>query len=152
MPVRTFGSVAELAESVGEHLGYSDWLEMTQKRIDSFADATTDHQWIHVDSQRAADGPFGTTIAHGYLTLALVVPLVGQVYRVDGVSMGINYGVNKVRFPTPVPVGSMVRAGAALAAAQPAEGGMQVSLDVVIQLQGGTKPACVAQTVVRYYT
>ncbi len=135
---------------VGSHLGHSEWIEISQERVQRFADATDDQQWIHVDPDRAAQGPFGTTIAHGYLTLSLVVPLVSQIYRLDGVRMGINYGVNRVRFPSPVPVGSRVRAGATLAGVSPVDGGVQVTLDATIETEGGTKPACVAQTVSRY--
>ena len=111
---RIFTSADELRAGVGEQLGHSDWLEIEQKRIDLFADATGDHQWIHVDPERAASGPFGTTIAHGYLTLSLLPTLVPQVLRVEGMKMGINYGANKVRFPSPVPVGSRLRATAVL--------------------------------------
>ena len=151
MAATVFSSIDELTEAVGSHLGYSSWLEITQDRIDCFADATDDHQWIHVDPARAAEGPFGTTIAHGFLTLSLAVPLVSQIYRVEGVERSINYGVNKVRFPAPVPVGSRLRAGATLAGAEPIEGGVHVVMDVVFEIEGGTKPVCVAQTVSRFY-
>src|SRR5437016_4870765 len=112
---RVFASVDELREAVGEELGPSDWLEIDQKRIDLFADATGDHQWIHVDPEKAAAGPFGTTIAHGYLTLSLLPQMWKTIYRVDGVKLGVNYGLNKVRFPSPVPVGSRVRCTSAVA-------------------------------------
>lgn len=151
MPVTTFSSIEDLEDAVGTHLGYSDWVEITQRRVDRFADATDDHQWIHVDQVRAVDGPFGTTIAHGFLTLSLVVPLVAQIYRVDNVRMGINYGVNKVRFPAPVTVGSRLRAGATLAVVEPIDGGAHVVIDAVFEIDGGDKPVCVAQTVSRYY-
>ncbi len=123
MAVTVFANLDEVQAGVGRHLGHSDWLEITQERIDTFAEATGDHQWIHVDAKRAADGPFGTTIAHGYLTLSLSNLFLPQIVDVQGISMGINYGVNKVRFPAPVPVGSRVRAGAELAAADPIAGG-----------------------------
>lgn len=151
MAVTTFSSIAELAGHVGEHLGYSEWWEITQQRVDTFADATDDHQWIHVDVDRAAAGPFGGPIAHGYLTLSMAVPLLEQILHVGGVAMGINYGTNKVRFPAPVPVGSRLRAGATLAACDLFDGGAQASFDLVFEIEGGTKPVCVAQVVYRYY-
>ena len=128
---------------VGEHLGYSGWREVTQKEIDLFAEATGDHQWIHVDPERAADGPFGSTIAHGFLTLSLVPQLAWQIYEVQGVSAGLNYGANKLRFPSPVPVGSRVRAGVELLAVTPNALGYQVATRVTIEREGGDKPACV---------
>ena len=149
--MKTFESVGALKESVGQHLGYSEWMEITQDRVNRFADATDDHQFIHVDPDAAAQTPFGGTIAHGYLTLSLVVPLVSQIYRVDGVRMGVNYGTNKVRFPAPVPVGSKIRAGAELTSVTDVPGGVQVELTVTIETQGGTKPVCVAETVSRLY-
>lgn len=144
-------SVAELEAKVGEHLGYSEWREISQQRIDSFADATDDHQWIHVDQERAKAGPFGGPIAHGYLTLSLAVPLLAEILEVRGVKMGVNYGANRVRFPAPVPVGSRLRAGAALASVEDVAGGVQVTMDVTFELEGGEKPVCVAQVVYRYY-
>lgn len=149
--MKTFESVGALRASVGQHLGYSEWMEITQDRVNRFADATDDHQFIHVDPAAAAQTPFGGTIAHGYLTLSLVVPLVSQIYRVDGVRMGVNYGTNKVRFPAPVPVESMIRAGAELTSVTDVPGGVQVELTVTIETQGGTKPVCVAETVSRLY-
>lgn len=146
-----FSSIDELKTAVGDHLGYSEWWVITQDRVDAFADATDDHQFIHVDPARAAETPFGGTIAHGYLTLSMAVALVGQILEIDGVRMGVNYGVNKVRFPAPVPVGSRLRAGATIAAAGDVPGGIQLVLDVVFEVEGGTKPVCVAQTVSRYY-
>jgi acyl dehydratase len=146
-----FESVDALKEVVGQHLGYSAWMEITQDRVNRFADATDDHQFIHVDPGAAADSPFGGTIAHGYLTLSLVVPLVSQIYGVDGVRMGVNYGTNKVRFPAPVPVGSNIRAGADLKSVTDVPGGVQVELIVTIEVEGGAKPACVAETVSRLY-
>ncbi len=152
MAASDFASVSDLASAVGSHLGYSDWWEITQERVDTFADATDDHQWIHVDPERAASGPFGGPIAHGYLTLSMAVPLIEQIVWVDGVAMGINYGTNKVRFPAPVPVGSKLRAGATLASVDEFEGGVQAALDVVFEIEGGSKPVCVAQVIYRYYT
>ncbi len=142
---------AALQAAPGIHLGYSSWLEITQERIDAFAEATDDHQWIHVDPERAARGPFGTTIAHGYLTLSLAVPLVSEVVAVEGVAMGINYGTNRVRFPAPVPVGSRLRAGVELVASEGVDGGGQLTLAVVFEIEGAVKPACVAEVVYRYY-
>lgn len=148
---RIFTSADELKAAVGEQLGYSDWLEIDQKRIDLFADATGDHQWIHVDPEKAATGPFGTTIAHGYLTLSLLPALVPQVMRVEGMKMGVNYGSNKVRFPAPVPVGSRLRATAVLKEVTEAGGGVQVTAAVTVEREGGDKPVCVAESVSRYY-
>ncbi len=146
-----FSNVDELKAAAGDHLGYSDWWVITQERVDAFADATDDHQFIHVDPERAAESPFGGTVAHGYLTLSMAVALVGQILEIDGVRMGVNYGVNKVRFPAPVPVGSRLRAGATIASVDDVPGGVQLVLDVVFEVEGGTKPVCVAQTVSRYY-
>ncbi|MEU0987617.1 MaoC family dehydratase [Streptomyces sp. NPDC005953] len=148
---RTFTSAAELAAAVGEQLGPGDWLEIDQQRIDRFAEATGDHQWIHVDPVRAADGPFGTTIAHGYLTLSLLPVLVPQVMRVDGAKMGLNYGTEKVRFPAPVPVGSQLRATVVVQNVTEAGGGVQVTARVTVEREGGDKPVCVADSVSRYY-
>ncbi|MEV0440658.1 MaoC family dehydratase [Streptomyces spectabilis] len=149
---RIFTSADELRAAVGEQLGRSDWLEVDQKRIDLFAEATGDHQWIHVDPRRAAEGPFGATIAHGYLTLSLLPVLVPQVLRVEGMRMGLNYGTNKVRFPSPVPVGSRLRAAVALTAVEPTkDGGVQVTAAVTVEREGADKPACVADSVSRYY-
>ena len=137
---------------VGQHLGYSDWVAVDQERIDRFADATGDHQWIHVDRERAKAGPFGTTIAHGYLTLSLVPMLLSQVVRVQGVAFGVNYGCNRVRFPAPVPAGSDVRLGAALASVEDVAGGVQVAIDVTVEVRDAPKPSCAAQVVFRYYS
>ncbi len=141
----------ELSTHVGEHLGYSDYRLVTQDQVDRFADATGDHQWIHVDPERAAAGPFGGTIAHGYLTLSLIPVLVGSLLRVGGVSMGVNYGSNRVRFTSPVRVGSEVRAGATLASVEEVAGGVQVALEVTVEVRGQEKPACVAETLTRFY-
>ncbi len=147
-----FSSIDEMLAVVpGTHLGFSGWRQVTQHQVDLFADATSDHQWIHVDPERASTGPFGGTIAHGYLTLALAVPFVDEIFSVEGVAMGLNYGTNKVRFPAPVPVGSRVRAGASVASAEPVDGGGQITLDLVFEVDGGSKPVCVAQVIYRFY-
>jgi acyl dehydratase len=142
----------ELRAKKGDHVGYSDWLEITQERVNQFADATGDHQWIHVDPERAKAGPFGGPIAHGYLTLSLLPHLLGSTFRVDGIAMGVNYGLNKLRFPAPVPVGSKLRVGAAIADVEDIKGGVQVTLDATFEVEGQEKPACVAQVVFRYYS
>ena len=144
-------SIDDLIPMVGQHIGYSDYRTVTQEEVNLFADATGDHQWIHVDPVRAASGPFGHTIAHGYLTLSLIPVLLASVLQVDGVSMGVNYGTNKVRFTSPVPVGSQVRAGATVAAVETIPGGAQIALDVVVEVKDAPKPSCVAQVVYRYY-
>lgn len=142
----------ELKTMAGDDLGHTDWLEMTQQRVNTFADATDDHQWIHVDQERAAGGPFGGTIVHGYLTLSMVIPLMSALLEIRGVSMGINYGLNRVRFPAPVPVGSKIRLAATLGAVEDAGvNAVQVTVDMTIEIEGGTKPACVAQGLYRYY-
>jgi acyl dehydratase len=141
-----------LVDMVGQHLGVSEWMLIDQERVKKFADATDDHQWIHVDPEKAALGPFGGTIAHGFLTLALTVPLAGQVpLDVGEPKMAINYGLEKVRFPAPVPVGSRVRARVELANVAEAGGGVQVNRIVTIEVEGQEKPAMVAETVSRYY-
>jgi acyl dehydratase len=143
--------MAGLKEHVGEHLGYTEWREIDQDRVNLFADATDDHQWIHVDPERSADGPFGGTIAHGYLTLSLAAPLMSELIEVQGVKMGINYGLDRVRFPAPVPVGSRIRAGGELAEVTEVPGGLQGKLVVTFEIEGSEKPACVAEVLVRYY-
>ena len=145
-----FASPDDLLAAVGTELGSSDWVAIQQDRIDGFADATDDHQWIHVDPEAAAAGPFGSTIAHGYLTLALTNRFLPQIVRVDGVSMGINYGVNKVRFPQPVPVGSRVRGHATLTHAEEIDGGVQAVITMTVEIEGGTKPACIVESVSRF--
>ena len=145
--MKTFNGLDEFEQAVGTHLGYSDWHTITQEQINLFAEATGDHQWIHTDPERAATGPFGTTIAHGYLTLSLVPALVWQIYTVEGLAMGVNYGSNKVRFPSPVPVGSRVRAGVELLKLTRDPRGAQATVRVTIEREGGDKPACVAETV-----
>jgi acyl dehydratase len=137
---------------VGQHLGYSDWVTITQEQVNQFAEATGDHQWIHVDPERAkAESPFGGPIAHGYLTLSLIPGLLPEIVDMQGFRMGVNYGTEKVRFPSPVPVGARVRAGATLASATPFDGGITVNIDVTIEIEGGTKPAMVATVVYRRY-
>ncbi|MDA5281301.1 MaoC family dehydratase [Streptomyces sp. NPDC054904] len=148
---RIFTSAEELRAGIGEPLGPSGWLEVDQKRIDLFADATGDHQWIHVDPERAASGPFGSTIAHGYLTLSLLPSLVPQIMLVEGMRMGINYGVDKVRFPAPVPVGSRLRATALITSVTEVGEGVQVAATVTVEREGAEKPVCVAESVSRYY-
>ncbi|MGW4532988.1 MaoC family dehydratase [Nocardia sp. NPDC004340] len=145
--MQVFEGLPELEKAVGTHLGYSDWHTVTQLQIDMFADATGDHQWIHVDPERAAAGPFGATVAHGFLTLSLLPMLAHSVYVVEGLSMGINYGTNKVRFPAPVPVGSRVRAGVELVSLTPANAGVQLVSRVTVEIDGSAKPACVAEHV-----
>ena len=141
-----------LKKRVGDHLGYSEWHEVTQDQVNKFADATGDHQWIHVDVERAKSGPFGGPIAHGYLTLSLAPMLLEELVHVSGIAMGINYGLNKLRFPSPVPVGSKVRAGAVLASVEDVSGGVQVTMDVTFEIEGGAKPVCVAEILFRYYS
>jgi acyl dehydratase len=146
--MRVFNGIDELKKAVGEHLGHSDWHTVTQEKVNQFADATGDHQWIHVDTEKAKSGPFGGTIAHGYMTLSLIPMLNAQIYRVDGLSMGINYGTNKVRFPTPVPVGSRVRAGAEVVEVNDIPQGAQAVVRTTIEVEDTDKPACVADSVV----
>ncbi|GAA3458747.1 MaoC family dehydratase [Saccharothrix longispora] len=146
--MRVFANLDELAAARGEHLGFGDWHEITQDEINLFADATGDHQWIHVDLEKAAAGPFGAPVAHGYLTLSLIPMLVRDVYTVQGLRMGVNYGLNKVRFPSPVTVGSRVRAGAELVEITDTAQGRQAVVKVTVEIDGHAKPACVAETVV----
>jgi acyl dehydratase len=145
--VRVFTGMADVEGAVGTHLGYSDWHTVTQRQIDAFAESTGDDQWIHVDPEKAARGPFGATIAHGYLTLSLVPMLSAQVYRIEDVSMGVNYGAERLRFPAPVPVGSELRAGVELVSVTPGAGGYRVVERVTVELAGGGKPACVVDAV-----
>jgi len=143
--------IDELKGRVGEHLGHSEWRTVTQEQVNTFADATGDHQWIHVDVERAKAGPFGGPIAHGYLTLSLAATMAPEIVRVEGVAMGINYGLDKVRFPSPVAVGSRLRAGAELLSVDDVAGGVQVALRLTFEVEGGSKPACVAEVLFRYY-
>jgi acyl dehydratase len=150
--MRIFERPQDLKAAVGETLGASDWLEITQERIDLFAEATGDHQWIHVDPDRAAAGPFGRTIAHGYLTLSLVNLFLPQILEVRGISMGVNYGSDKLRFPAPVPVGSRVRGrGELLEVEETNDGGVQAKIRVTVEIEGGRRPGCVVETISRYY-
>ncbi len=142
-----YDGIAGFAAHVGEHLGHSDWREVTQKEVDLFADATGDHQWIHVDPEKAAAGPYGGTIAHGYLTLSLVPVLVQQIYQVTGLSMQVNYGVDKLRFPAPVPVGSRIRAGAELIKIDRDDKGGRATVRVTVEVEGSQRPACVVDTI-----
>ncbi len=147
-----FENPFELEKSVGRKLGPSDWLAIDQQRIDGFAEATGDHQWIHVDPERAKDGPFGTTIAHGYLTLSLVNLFLPQILEVRGISMGVNYGADRVRFPAPVPVGSRVRGvGEVLEVERTKDGGIQAKVRVSVEVEGADRPGCVIDTISRYY-
>ncbi len=136
---------------VGEHLGYSPYVEITQEQVNTFAEATGDHQWIHVDVEKANAGPFGGPIAHGYLTLSLGPMLSPQIFGVSGISMGVNYGAGKVRFPSPVPVGSKLRLGATLQSVEDVSGGAQVTMLFVFEIEGSEKPSCVAEVIFRYY-
>jgi len=147
----TIHGIDEFNKYSGQHLGYSGWHLVDQAQVNLFADATGDHQWIHVDPERAASGPFGGAIAHGYLTLSLIPALIHEVLRVEGVSFGVNYGCNKVRFPAPVKVGSNVRLGVTIGSVEEFEGGVQVVIDTTIEAEGLEKPSCVAQVVYRYY-
>jgi acyl dehydratase len=140
----------EIRALAGIDLGASSWIEVTQRRIDTFAEATGDHQWIHVDPERAATGPFGRTIAHGYLTLSSVVPLFGELLEFRGGTMTLNYGLNKVRFPAPVPVGSRIRLHARVAAVTEVAAGAELTVDLTVEVEGSAKPACVAQAVYRH--
>jgi acyl dehydratase len=151
MPV-IFDTPEKLKDAVGQELGTSDWLEIDQKRIDLFAEATGDHQWIHVDPEKAKDGPFGTTIAHGYLTQSLVNFFMPQILEVRSVKMGINYGANKLRFPAPVPVGSKVRGkGELIEASDTKDGAVQAIVRVSVEIEGSDRPACVIDTISRFY-
>lgn len=145
--VREIKGYDGLMELVGQELGTSDWLEITQERVNKFADATGDHQWIHVDVEKAKNGPFGQTIAHGFLTLSLLPVLGAQVQQVTGMKMGINYGCNKVRFPSPVPVGSKVRDTVTLKEVTRKDSGIQVIMVHTIEIEGQDRPACVAEGV-----
>jgi acyl dehydratase len=146
--MRVFSSLDELAAAVGEPMGPTEWTTLTQRQVDQFADATGDHQWIHVDRSRAAAGPFGGTIAHGYLTLSLVPMLAAQLFHIDTMGAKLNYGVNRVRFPSPVPVGSRIRATATIAEVTDVPAGKQMVTRYVIEIEDVAKPACVAETVV----
>ena len=147
----TVASIDAFHDLAGKQIGFSEWQPVTQDRVNLFANATDDHQWIHVDPERAKDGPFGGAIAHGYLTLSLAPVLLNKVLKVDGMTFGVNYGANKVRFPSPVPVGAELRMGVTVASVEDVEGGVQVTYDLVFEVRDAPKPACVAQVVYRYY-
>jgi acyl dehydratase len=149
--MRTITGLAELKAAEGEVLGTSDWHDVTQKDIDAFADVTGDHQWIHVDPERAKETPFGGTIAHGYYTLSLAPMFTDQVMRLQGFAFAINYGLDRVRFPAPVPVGSRLRMTAKLAALEDIPGGAQMTLELTFEREGGEKPVCVARSLARVY-
>jgi acyl dehydratase len=150
--MREFANLAELQALVGSEVGVSRWFDITQQRIDTFADATDDHQWIHVDRERSArESPFGGTVAHGFLTLSLLSAMLEDVVLMGDVKLAVNYGLNKVRFPAPVAAGSRVRARIALAAVEALDGGAQLVWDIVVEREGGGKPACVAEFLMRRY-
>ena len=149
--IKHFETLAELAACVGQEVAVTDWFTVEQAHIDQFAQATGDHQWIHVDPERAKAGPFGDPIAHGYLTLSMLAGHLGGVVQVREVRMGVNYGLNKVRFMAPVPVGSRLRARVTLLDAQPLEGGMQLAWRSTIERDGADQPVCVAEPLARYY-
>jgi acyl dehydratase len=150
--MKTITGLDELKQAEGNELGVSEWHEVTQKDIDTFADVTGDHQWIHVDPERAKDTPFGGTIAHGYYTLSLAPMFTEQVMRMDGFAFAVNYGLNKVRFPSPLPVDSKVRMRARLANLEEIPGGAQITMELIFEREGGQKPVCVAETLARVYT
>jgi acyl dehydratase len=149
--VKTFDGIAEFGDAAGTDLGRTEWVQVTQEQVNLFAEATGDHQWIHVDTERAATGPFGGTIAHGFLTLSLLPVFLQQLYRVDNVKMAVNVGLNKVRFVSPVPVGSRLRASSAVAESTPLEGAVQAILATTIEVEGSDKPAAVVESIVRYF-
>lgn len=148
--MKVFSGLGELAEAQGSELGPTEWMEISQERVNTFADATDDHQWIHVDPERAVGGPFGGTIAHGLLTLSLVPHFSHQLYSVEGITMAVNYGYNKVRFITPVKVGAKVRARAQLTSVTQLEGAAQSTMAVTIEIEGSDKPAAVVEQIIRY--
>ncbi|MFF7371349.1 MaoC family dehydratase [Streptomyces tricolor] len=147
----TVNGLEELKKLAGSDLGTSGWIEVTQERIDTFADATGDHQWIHVDRERAAEGPFGAPVAHGCLTLSLFIPLFTELLDVRGVTTKVNYGLNRVRFPAPVRAGSRIRLAGRLAEAADVPGGVQITVDGTLEIEGGAKPAAVLQSLSRFY-
>jgi acyl dehydratase len=149
--MRTFATLSELAPLVGEHIADSDWIEVTQERIQLFADATNDHQWIHVDPERAKTGPFGTTIAHGFMTLSLLPEMGASAMQVLDTRMGVNYGLNRVRFPAPVPAGSRLRGRFKLLKFEPIDGGAQLTFEVRMEREGSDKPVCIAESVGRRF-
>ena len=152
MAPRIINGADELKSLVGQHLGYSDYMQITQERVNQFADATGDHQWIHVDVERAKSGPFGGPIAHGYLTLSLGPVFLPQVFIVTGYSMAVNYGCGKVRFPSPVPVGANLRCGCLLKSVEDVPGGAQIAVESTFEVEGASKPSCVAEVIFRYFS
>ena len=151
MAATVINGLGELKRLVGQELGVSDWHEVTQEEVDAFADATGDHQWIHVDPERAKETPFGGTIAHGYYTLSLAPRFSQQILQLEGFAFAVNYGLNKVRFPAPLPVGGRVRMKAKVASVEPIQGGAQLALELTFEHEGGDKPVCVAETLARVY-
>jgi acyl dehydratase len=149
--MRSFETIAELEGLVGQEIGVSEWITVTQERIQLFADATNDHQWIHLDAERAKAGPFGTTIAHGFLTLSLLPEMAASAFGVNETRMGVNYGLNKVRFPAPVPSGSRLRGRFKLVGYEPLEGGAQLTVQVTMEREGSDKPVCIAESIGRRY-
>ena len=149
--MRTFQTIAEMQALVGQQIGTSEWITVTQERIQQFAEATNDHQWIHLDQERARAGPFGTTIAHGFLTLSLLPEMSASAFEVLGTRMGVNYGLNKVRFPAPVPSGSRLRGHFKLLRYDPLEGGAQMTVEVTMEREGSDKPVCVAESLARRF-
>ena len=149
--MRSFETIAEFKDLVGQEIGVSDWITVTQERIQLFADATNDHQWIHLDAERAKAGPFGTTIAHGFLTLSLLPEMAASAFGVNEARMGVNYGLNKVRFPAPVPSGSRLRGRFKLVGYVPLEGGAQLTVQVTMEREGSDKPVCIAESISRRY-
>ncbi|CAN5285380.1 MaoC family dehydratase [soil metagenome] len=147
----SFEHLTDLQALVGQEVGLSEWISVDQKRIDLFAEATGDHQWIHLDAERAAKGPFGTTIAHGFLTLSLLPEMSAKAFEVRDTRMGVNYGLNRVRFPSPVPSGSKLRGRFKLLSYEPLEGGAQLTVEVTMEREGSAKPVCVAESLVRRY-
>ena len=150
--MKSFEHLADLRPLVGQEVGVSDWISVDQKRIDQFAEATGDHQWIHVDPVRAAAGPFGATVAHGFLTLSLLPEMSASAFQVLDTRMGVNYGLNRVRFPAPVPSGSRLRGRFKLLGYEPIEGGAQLTVEVTMEREGSNKPVCVAESLARRYT
>ena len=150
--MKHFAKLQELQSLVGQEVGLSDWITVDQKRIDLFAEATGDHQWIHIDPVKAAKGPFGKTIAHGFLTLSLLPELFAKAFDIGDVRMGVNYGLNKVRFTSPVPSDGRVRGRFVLREYQAIEGGAQLAVEATIELEGSPKPACIAETITRRFT
>ena len=149
--MRTFATLAEMQALVGTEIGLSEWVTVSQERIQLFAEATNDHQWIHLDAERAAAGPFGSTIAHGFLTLSLLPEMSASAFAVEGTRMGVNYGLNRVRFPAPVPSGSRLRGRFKLLAYEPLEGGAQLTVQVTMEREGSEKPVCIAESLARRY-